>query len=183
MAVVVSDDCSLYSLMLKVLPALAMGNTHADTLLIRYTLEKVPFLMETNGYFYYQLKGFINLSFDHLIFGCIKQQKTVTCCPRWSQQKTCFVQPTLQTWNCLKLPKYLPIDWLINWLIVAALIKSKFLICLCLSKIVLWGVCELKLNLPSSRQLCYHRPWSEHSPSGAPIGAAFYRSRTSCRGS
>lgn len=40
---VVSDDCSLYSLMLKVLPALAMGNAHADTLLIRYTLEKVPF--------------------------------------------------------------------------------------------------------------------------------------------
>lgn len=30
-AVVVSDDCSFYSLMLKVIPALAMGNTRTST--------------------------------------------------------------------------------------------------------------------------------------------------------
>ena len=172
--------------MLKVLPALAMGNTHADTLLIRYTLEKISngnqwlLSLSIKGLYQFIICFFFGGGGGS---GAIKHQKTVTCCPTWNQQKACFVQSTLQTWNCLKLTKYLPIDWLIHWLIVAALIKSKFFICFCISKIVLWGVCELKLNLPSSRQLCHHRPWSEHSPSGAPIGTAFYRSRTSRRGS
>lgn len=42
--VVASDDCSLYSLMLKVLPALAMGNTHTPgTFNNRLTVSACPF--------------------------------------------------------------------------------------------------------------------------------------------